>query len=370
MRLDGPATRHLLQPRDYPGLLSIVIPIYNEEHSLPFLQERLTSFLNELPCAAEIILVNDGSTDGSIDLLVNWAETDCRVKVFNLARNFGHQMAATAGLDQAIGQAVVLMDADLQDPPEVILEMLEEYRRGYEVIYGRRTSRAGETRFKRLSAWLFYRTMRLMVHTDLPADVGDFRLVSRQCLDAVSSMRETHRFLRGMIAWVGFPQTAVSYARNRRVAGKTAYSLRKMLWLAWTAAVSFSPTPLRLSFMLGFLIAGIGMLEAANAVIRSILGLYVVPGWSSLIVVTCLVGGAILLSIGVLGEYIGRIFESVKERPLYVIASKIDGQIDQPTLSARPQSDPVPAQLAVFSLRQLPKRIPAGVSHEESRDRT
>src|SRR3984885_314922 len=352
-------TRHLLQPRGYPARLSIVIPIYNEEQSLPFLRERVTGFLDSLPCAAEIVLVNDGSSDGSIDLLAEWAQSDGRVKVFNLARNFGHQMAATAGLDQASGQAVVLMDADLQDPPEVILEMLQEYRRGYDVVYGRRTSRAGETHFKRISAWIFYRMMRLLIHSDLPADVGDFRLVSRGCLDAVCSMRETHRFLRGMIAWVGFPQTAVSYARNPRVAGKSTYSLRKMLWLAWTAAVSFSPTPLRASFVLGFLIAAIGMLEAANAVIRSILGLYVVPGWSSLIVVTCLIGGAILIGIGVLGEYVGRIFEAVKGRPLYVIASRIDCKIDQPAhieTRAESQSDLVPEQLAEMS---------AQVSHEK-----
>jgi len=361
---DRPVTRYLLQPRGYPVLLSIVIPIYNEAQSLPFLRERLTGFVNDLPCAAEIVLVNDGSSDASIDLLVKWAKADARVKVFNLARNFGHQLAATAGLDQATGQAVVLMDADLQDPPEVILDMLEEYRRGYDVIYGRRIARAGETSFKRLSAWLFYRMMRLLIHSELPADVGDFRLVSRQCLDAVCSMRETHRFLRGMIAWVGFPQTAICYARNRRVAGKTAYPLRKMLWLAWTAAVSFSPTPLRLSFVLGFLIAAIGMLQAVNAVVRSILGLYVVPGWSSLIIVTCLIGGAILVSIGVLGEYVGRIFEAVKERPLYVIASQID-HFDSIDVDPQSQSDPVPAQLAFFSSRPLPERLPATVSHEK-----
>lgn len=350
-----PVTRHLLEPRGYPGLLSIVIPLYNEEETLPFLRERLSAFLNTLPCPAEIVLVNDGSSDGSVDLMAKWARADGRVKVFNLARNFGHQMAATAGLDQAAGQAVALMDADLQDPPEVILDMLEEYRRGYDVVYGRRTSRAGESGFKRLSAWLFYRLMRLLVHPDLPADVGDFRLVSRGCLDAVCSMRETHRFLRGMISWVGFPQTAVSYARNPRVAGKTNYSVRKMLWLAWTAAVSFSPTPLRLSFGLGFVIAAIGMLEATNAVIRSILGLYVVPGWTSVIVVTCLIGGAILISIGVLGEYVGRVFESVKERPLYVIASKIDQSRPAPDADARAvahpdaQADPLPSQLAFVS---------------------
>jgi polyisoprenyl-phosphate glycosyltransferase len=352
---ERPVTRHLLQPRGYPSLLSIVVPVYNEEQSLPFLRQRLTSLGDVLPCLMELVLVNDGSSDASIDLLVEWADADSLVKVFNLARNFGHQMAATAGLDQASGDAVVLLDADLQDPPEAILDMLEEYRRGYDVVYGRRISRAGETRFKRFSAWLFYRMMRLLVDSDLPADVGDFRLVSRRCLDAVCSMRETHRFLRGMIAWVGFPQTAVEYARDRRVAGTTAYPLRKMLWLAWTAAVSFSPTPLRLSFVLGFLIAAIGMLQAANAVVRSILGLYVVPGWSSMIVVTCLIGGSILISIGVLGEYIGRIFEAAKERPLYLIASKID----------RSQSDGVAAQLAFIASREHAGRTPAGVRGEK-----
>jgi dolichol-phosphate mannosyltransferase len=357
-------TRHLLQPRGYPQRLSIVIPIYNEEQSLPFLRERLTALLDNLPCVAEIVLVNDGSSDDSIDLLVEWAQSDGRVKIFNLARNFGHQMAATAGLDQATGQAVVLMDADLQDPPEVILDMLREYRRGYDVVYGRRTSRAGETRFKRFTAWAFYRTMRLLVHSELPVDVGDFRLVSRECLDAVLSMRETHRFLRGMIAWVGFPQTAVSYARSGRVAGKSAYPVRKMLWLAWTAAVSFSPTPLRASFVLGFLIAAIGMLEAANAVVRSILGLYVVPGWSSLIIVTCLIGGAILTSIGVLGEYVGRIFEAVKQRPLYVIASQIVRN-ESIGLAAQPQLDPVAAQLSAFPSSPLAERVPSALTHEK-----
>ena len=352
----SPQTRHLLRPRGYPDLLSIVIPVYNEEQALPYLRERMTGFLHDLPCAAEIVLVNDGSSDHSIHLLVNWAQSDGRVKVFNLARNFGHQMAVTAGLDQARGQAVVLMDADLQDPPEVILDMLLQFRLGYDVVYGRRTSRAGESAFKRLSAWLFYRIMRLLVHSDLPADVGDFRLVSRGCLDAVCSMRETHRFLRGMIAWVGFPQTAVSYARDPRVAGKSAYPLRKMLWLAWTAAVSFSPTPLRLSFVLGFLIAAVGMLQAANAVVRSILGLYVVPGWSSQIVVTCLIGGAILVSIGVLGEYIGRIFEAGKDRPLYVIASTID------------RLHPV-ASDPQFPFDQVPEQL-AAMSHENYRGRT
>jgi len=342
------STRHLLRPRKLPKLLSIVVAIYNEQEALPFLRTRLTLFADSLDCDTEFILVNDGSADESLGLLHDWAQADARVRVFNLARNFGHQAASTAGLDQARGDAIVLMDADLQDPPEVVVAMLDEYRKGYDVVYGRRVSRNGETVFKRATAWLFYRTMRVLVHRELPADAGDFRLVSRACLDAVLSMRETHRFLRGMITWVGFPQTSVPYARDSRVAGETKYPLSKMLRLAWTAAVSFSPTPLRLSFGLGFLIAAIGMLEAANAVIRSMLGLYVVPGWSSMIVVTCLVGGSILISIGVLGEYVGRIFEAIKERPLYVIASKFARHDPAQTIPAY-EADPVPEQLAILS---------------------
>lgn len=341
-------TRHLLQPRRLPKLLSIVIAVYNEEEALPFLRKRLTSFVDGLASRTEIILVNDGSSDESVSLLVEWANADSRVRVYNLARNFGRQAAVTAGLDESAGDAVVVMDADLQDPPEVVSAMLEEYCKGYDVVYGRRVSRAGESVFKRLSAWVFYRAMRLLIHRELPADAGDFRLVSRPCLNAVLSMRETHRFLRGMIAWVGFPLTSVPYARDIRVAGQTKYPLSKMLRLAWTAAVSFSPTPLRLSFWLGFLIAAIGMLEAANAVIRSMLGLYVVPGWSSMIVVTCLVGGSILISIGVLGEYVGRIFEAIKERPLYLIASKVARE-ERITATPVLEQDPVPQQLAALS---------------------
>lgn len=347
-------TRHWLEPRDYPRLLSLVIPIYNEQEALPFLRERLTAFLNTLPCAAEVLLVNDGSRDASLDQLVRWSRQDARIKVFNLARNFGHQIAVTAGLDYANGDAVVVMDADLQDPPEVIRLMLDEYRRGFDVVYGQRSSRKGETAFKKLTAWAFYRVMRVMVHKDLPVDTGDFRLVSRACLDAVRAMRETHRFLRGMIAWVGFPQTAVRYERDSRVAGETKYPFHKMLRLAWTAAVSFSPLPLRASFWLGFSIALIGMAEAANAVIRTLLGLYVVPGWTSLLVVTCLIGGSILISIGVLGEYVGRIFEASKERPLYLVASQFGVAKERETPAPpRPKiaddEDLVPKHLALLA---------------------
>ncbi len=347
-------TRHLLQPREWPRLLSIVIAVYNEEEVLPLLRERLTSVVAGLPGEVEIVLVNDGSSDASVELLAAWANVDSRVRVLNLGRNFGHQAAVTAGLDHATGDAVVIMDADLQDPPEVIRQMVEKYREGYDVVYGRRVSRAGETAFKRASAWLFYRLMRMLVYHDLPPDTGDFRLISRHCLKALLSMRETHRFLRGMIAWVGFPQTFLDYSRESRAAGSTKYPLRKMLKLAWTAAVSFSPTPLRLSFVLGILIAAVGMIQAANAVIRTILGLYVVPGWSSMIVVTCLIGGSILVSIGVLGEYIARIFESSKGRPLYIVASRVERKVTPSSFGA-PGEDEVRDQLAVL----------AGVHREE-----
>jgi dolichol-phosphate mannosyltransferase len=212
------------------------------------------------------------------------------------------------------------MDADLQDPPELILEMIEEYQKGYDVVYAQRTGRVGEGPFKRLTAWLFYRLMKSVVYKDLPPDVGDFRLVSRRCLDALSAMRETHRFLRGMVSWVGFPQTAVRFVRSARVAGETKYPLRRMLLFAWTAALSFSPLPVRISFVLGAMLFSVGGAYAAYALWRVVFGLYIVPGWASLIMMNCLTAGAIMMGLGVIGEYVARIFEEVKNRPLYIVS--------------------------------------------------
>jgi len=313
-------THHVLVRRDRPALLSIVIPIFDEEEALPLLLDRLRTLLLTLACPAEVLFVNDGSSDRTLEQLLETASVDRRFKIISLARNFGHQMAATAGLDYATGDAVVLMDADLQDPPELIHEMIREYCAGYDIVYAQRIGREGESTFKRLTAWVFYRFMRSFIHKDLPVDAGDFRLVSRRCLDAIRSMREFHRFLRGIVAWVGFPQTAVRFRRPARIAGVTKYPMRKMLLLSWNAAVSFSPLPLRISFAFGFLIAGIGGAFGVYALVRSVLGLYVVPGWTSSIVVTCLIGGAIMMSLGILGEYVGRIFEEIKGRPLYLIA--------------------------------------------------
>jgi dolichol-phosphate mannosyltransferase len=328
-----PRTYFRLAPREYPAAVSIVIPVYNEAEVLPLLRDRLSAFMDRLGTLVELILVNDGSSDHTVDALHTWVEEDARVTLLNLARNFGHQAAVTAGLDHATGDAIVVMDADLQDPPEVIHQMLAEYCRGYDVVYGKRIARKGETWFKRWTAWAFYRVMRSMIHPGLPEDVGDFRLISRRCLDAVAGMRETHRFLRGMISWAGFPQTAVTYARDARAAGVTKYPMWKMLKFAWTAAVSFSPLPLRLSFGLGVLLALVGGAQAVNGLVQYALGLYIVPGWTSLMVVVCLIGSAILISIGVLGEYVGRIFEESKGRPLYIVADAVNTRSNAPSES-------------------------------------
>lgn len=325
------STHYSLKKRKNPSLLSFIIPCYNEEEVIPYLKESLLRILPIIPTKVEIILVNDGSSDFTIEELIRWAKEDKRIKIINFARNFGHQIAVTAGMDYAKGEAIVIMDADLQDPPEVVLEMLSRYREGYDVVYGKREERVGESSFKKASAWLFYRLMKILVHKNLPLDSGDFRLISRNCLETLNQMRENHRFLRGMGAWVGFPQTPVTYKRAARAAGETKYPLRKMLALAMNAAISFSPLPLRLSLSLGILIAFIGFVVGISAVTKVVLyylGLYpsfvYSPGWATVVTLLCIIGGSILISIGILGEYIARIFEEVKGRPLYVIESTIN----------------------------------------------
>jgi dolichol-phosphate mannosyltransferase len=301
--------------------------MYNEEAVIAPLREAVRIFDRTLPSDLELILVNDGSSDGTLALLAEWAASDARVRVLHLSRNFGHQNAATAGLDHATGNAVVLMDADLQDPLFVIHAMVERYCEGYDVVYGQRESRAGESVYKRFSAWMFYRIMRALIYGELPPDVGDFRLISRPCLDAVGQMRETHRFLRGMVAWIGFPQTAVAYRRQPRIAGVTKYPLRKMLAFSWIAATSFSTLPLRLSMIFGAVVGMIGIEEGVRAILAHFLGGYTIPGWTSLTVLVSLIGSALLMSIGILGEYVAKLYEQSKGRPLYVVARTF-GQFD------------------------------------------
>lgn len=320
-------TVHILKARNNPALLSIVIPCYNEEEVLPLLRKELEAFASTLPCSVEYIFINDGSLDRTLFLLDDWANTDSRVRLLGFARNFGHQTAVTAGLDVAKGDAVVIMDADLQDPPRIVHEMLARYREGYDVVYGQREERVGETSFKKFTAWAFYRLMKKLVHPDLPVDAGDFRLISRECLDALLRMRETHRFLRGMVAWVGFAQTAVSYKRDARAAGETKYPLRKMLTFAWTAALSFSPLPLRVSLVVGVLTAFVGFAVGIYALFVAFIhfffrdvGIPYNSGWASIMTLLCLVGGAILMGIGILGEYVARIYDEIKARPLYLVS--------------------------------------------------
>jgi glycosyltransferase involved in cell wall biosynthesis len=314
----------VLQERDSPGCLSLVIPCYNEEPVLPLLRDELNRFLPTLGMPVEVILVDDGSSDQTLPLLLNWAAENPAIKILVLARNFGHQNAATAGLNAAEGDAVVLLDADLQDPLEVIRQMIAKYREGYDVVYGQRLSREGEGRFKLLSAWFFYRLMRAFIHPNLPPDTGDFRLISRRCLDAVCSMHEVHRFLRGMVAWVGFLQASVPYHRKPRAAGTTKYTLWKMLRFASNAILSFTPLPLRISLVSGCIVALAGIIYGLYAAYETIRYHDTVPGWTTQIIFTSVLGGAILISNGILGEYIGRSFEQLKGRPLYIVAHKIN----------------------------------------------
>jgi dolichol-phosphate mannosyltransferase len=321
----------LLEPRPYPKLLSLVFPMYNESEAVPHLRAALTDFLNELHGDTEVLLVNDGSRDDTLLQISQWAAQDPRIKVISFSRNFGHQAAATAGLDYAVGDAIVLLDADLQDPLPVVHQMIERYCEGYDVVYGKRVSREGETAFKRLTAWGFYRFMKRFVYKDLPEDAGDFRLVSRKCLSGLQQMRESHRFLRGMVAWVGYPQIEAPYQRAARVAGETKYPLRKMLAFAWTAATSFSTLPLKFSLWIGAIAILLGVEEGVRAILCHIFGWYTVPGWASLTVLVSLLGGVTLMSIGVLGEYVGKLYEQSKQRPIYLVAQTINCESPQLT---------------------------------------
>jgi dolichol-phosphate mannosyltransferase len=300
-------------------MLSIVVPVFNEEEVLPLFLKRIQDCMNRWPWSTEVLFVNDGSSDKSIDVLMSACNGDGRLKWLSLARNFGHQSAASAGLDFAAGDVTVLIDADLQDPPELIEEMVQQYCKGYDVVYAKRAGREGESWFKKVTAWLYYRLMRWLIHPQLPVDVGDFRLISRSCLESLKSMREVHRFLRGMVAWLGYPQTSIEFVRSGRAAGQTKYPLRKMLTFAWTSAVSFSPAPLRLGSLAGACLILVGLIYGLYAAIRIWFGEAVVRGWSSLIVLLCLVGGAVMIGVGIVGEYVAKIYEQVKSRPVYIV---------------------------------------------------
>jgi len=298
---------------------SIVVPVCDEEGSLPELERRLLAVMEKLDAPSEVILVDDGSTDASARLLAEMSERDARFTSIQLSRNFGHQAAITAGLDFARGQAVVVLDADLQDPPEVILEMAARWRDGYEVVYAIREERLGESTFKRLTASSFYGALRKLSDVDAPADVGDFRLVDRAALEAFKLMRERNRYVRGMFGWIGFRQIGVRYTRAERIAGRTKYPFSQMVKLATDAIIGFSTAPLRFALKLGFVLSSLSILGALSAIVLKFTGAYTVPGWASLIVAVAFLGGVQLLMLGVVGEYVARIHDEVRGRPLYLV---------------------------------------------------
>ncbi len=313
------AHRIRIEPEGRHPRYSLVIPIYNEEAVLPLLLDRVVALLDRLDGEAEAIFVDDGSRDRSVAVLRESMRGEQRFRLIELSRNFGHQIAITAGMDAAAGDAVVVMDADLQDPPEVVLQLVEKWKEGYEIVYARRVKREGETWFKRTTASLFYRILDKMVSVDIPRDVGDFRLVGRKALETFKGMPERDRFVRGMFGWMGFKQTAVPFERAARAGGETKYPFFKMLRLATNAIVSFSEKPLRFALWAGLTVAGLSMLLGLYAVFAWAFETGVVTGWTSTMVVVSFLCGINLFMTGVVGLYVGGIYSEVKRRPLYVI---------------------------------------------------
>jgi dolichol-phosphate mannosyltransferase len=300
---------------------SLIIPIYNEEETIPELYRRVSAVMDSLDDSVELILINDGSRDRSLNLMRELQERDARVCYISFARNFGHQAAVTAGLNFARGQVIVVLDADLQDPPELIPKMIESWQAGYHVVYAQRTKRKKESWFKRLTAYVFYRLLRRLADVDIPADTGDFCLMDRQVVDVLNSMPERNRYIRGLRAWIGFRQTAVKFERDPRFAGEVKYTFKKSLALAVNSLVSFSKIPLRISTYLG-------LFSALIALLMALLVLYwrlqqpdsPVTGLATILIAVFFLGSVQLISIGILGEYVGRIYEEVKGRPAYTIA--------------------------------------------------
>ncbi|MDB5075324.1 MAG: glycosyltransferase [Chloroflexi bacterium] len=304
-------------------VVTVVAPVYNEEETLPHFYRRVIAALEDLGEPFELVLVNDGSSDGSPDVLLRLHQRDSRVRVVSFSRNFGHQAAISAGLEHARGQAVVIIDSDLQDPPEVIPELVARWQAGAEVVYAQRATRAGETRFKLLTAALFYRLIARITAVNIPRDTGDFRLLDRAVVNQLVALREHHRFMRGLSAWVGFRQEAVRYERAERFAGATKYPLRKMLRFSLDAITGFSYAPLQLASTLGFALAGISLLAiVVAALLRLTTGAIV--GQASTLIMVLLLGGIQLIFLGIIGEYLGRIYDEVRGRPLFIVREVLE----------------------------------------------
>lgn len=312
--------------------LSVVVPLYNEELVARKMYERLTNVLESNQLDYELVVINDGSQDGTLRILKQLCQIDNRVKLISFSRNFGHQVAITAGMEKASGQVVVIIDADLQDPPEVIIKMIDKWREGYQVVYGVRKKRKGESHLKLATAAMFYRILRKMTPLDIPVDTGDFRLMDRKVVEQLTRMRERSRFVRGMVSWVGFKQGKVEYSREKRLGGETKYPFNKMLNFAVDGILSFSQVPLRFSSAFGLLCSAISF----ALLIYGLLAKYLypettIPGWTSIFVAILFIGGVQLMCIGILGEYIGRMYEEIKSRPLYIIEE--ESNFDTDTIS-------------------------------------
>lgn len=302
---------------------SIIVPLYNEELVIEETYKRLTEVMARTGEAYELVFVNDGSRDKTEQLAKRIIEKDKRVCLINFSRNFGHQTAISAGMDNARGQAVVVIDADLQDPPEVILQMIEKWKEGYDVVYGKRLARKGETVFKKVTAKVFYRFLSSLTNIDIPTDTGDFRLIDRKVCDAMKTIKEKNRYIRGLVSWVGFKQTSVEYVREERFAGETKYPLKKMLKFASDAVTSFSDKPLRIAAYLGNTISIVSFLYLLYVVIRKLTVGDFGEGWASIVAISLFFNGVVLVVLGIIGEYIGRIYDECKNRPLYIIDEKI-----------------------------------------------
>lgn len=308
---------------------SVVVPMFNEEEVIEHTYKALVQVMDRTGEAYELVFVDDGSRDRTSEKAAAICEADARVKLVSFSRNFGHQIAITAGMDYALGDAIIVIDADLQDPPEVMLAMIERWKEGYDVVYGKRKLRKGETWFKRATAKLFYRFLRSMTNVDLPVDAGDFRLIDRKVCDVLRRLTERNRYVRGLVSWVGFRQTAVEYVREERFAGETKYPLRKMIAFALDAVTSFSYKPLKLAVYLGFTLSVLSFGYLLVVLYQRLFTDTTMSGWASIVAVNLLFNGIVLVILGMIGEYIGRIYDESKNRPLYIVRDVKNGDVQQ-----------------------------------------
>ena len=318
---------------------SVIIPMFNEEAVIQETYRRIKKVMGMTDEAYELLFVNDGSTDHCAEMIEEYSYWDESVKLIDLSRNFGHQIAITAGMDYALGDAVVIIDADLQDPPELILDMIAEWKKGYEVVYAKRVKRRGESLFKKWTASLFYRVLRYSTDISIPVDTGDFRLIDRKVCDQLKRLPEKNRFVRGLVSWVGFRQKAIEYERDERLAGETKYPLKRMVKLSLDGITSFSYKPLKLAGYLGALLSASGFLYLIYVIYLAIFTDSVVKGWASMIGITLTFNGFVLIMLGILGEYVGRIYDETKGRPLYIV-QEVYGRM-QPQ---KPQPQPLQEQ--------------------------